>query len=203
MEAGAHIVARHRGDRILHRLPQRLPEMARDARRGPALPLPRQRERIAGQIAGLHEPREHHVQDHQRLPLAGCRQRPVKRPPARIVARMLAAAVRAPQLGRRGREQELPVHDEILVRERRQRLAARDHGPQQQAFGFLAVVLERGRRIDEAREPGAHGVEVMGRGDLRMRAARAVGARASVERGRHGQRIDRQRAQRGVVGRSG
>lgn len=52
-------------------------------RGGPARPLAGQEEGIAGEIASLHQPREHHVQDHRRLALAGRGERAVQRAPVR------------------------------------------------------------------------------------------------------------------------
>ena len=52
---------------------------------------------MAGEMASLHQQREHHVQDHHRLALAGRGERPVKRVPGGIGAQVLAAAPRAPR----------------------------------------------------------------------------------------------------------
>lgn len=59
------------------------------------------------------------------------------------MARVLAAAFSHPARARLRVLQEFTEQLQVLVRERGQRLAELDDRPQQQPFGFLAVVLER------------------------------------------------------------
>ena len=93
-------------------------------------------------------------------------QRAVERPPARIVAGMLASAVSGPPRGGLGIGEKVLVDEQVLVRERGERFAHLQDRPQQQPFGFLAVVVKRGFRIGKAGEPRAKRVEVLIGGNL-------------------------------------
>jgi hypothetical protein len=70
------------------------------------------------------------------------------------------------------------------VRERGERFAQFVGRPQQQAFGLLAVGIERRLRLDEACEPCPDGLDVVLRSNLRTVAERAVRAEATVQFGR-------------------
>ncbi|MGF6606234.1 hypothetical protein OKW45_001134 [Paraburkholderia sp. WSM4175] len=61
--------------------------------------------------------------------------------------------------------------------------------PQQQPFGFLAVVVERRLRLDETGKPRADCVEIGRRGDLHV-AGCAVRAVAAIETGGQFDRIN-------------
>ncbi|EYS87524.1 hypothetical protein CF68_02720 [Cupriavidus sp. SK-4] len=83
---------RHRRDGLFDRVPQVVTEVARDARPVRRAPAARQRERIAGQIAGFGQPGEEGIQNDQRVPHAGRRQGPGKGAPVAVAAAELLAA---------------------------------------------------------------------------------------------------------------
>jgi hypothetical protein len=78
----------------------------------------------------------------------------VKGTPARIVALEFAAAGH-PTLARLRIGKKTLVDEQILMRQRRQRLAQLDDRLQQLPFGFLAVALKRGRRVGHTYKPRA------------------------------------------------
>jgi len=83
-----------------------------------------------------------------------------------------------------GLAEEAFVQQEVFAREARQRSAERLRGLQQQAHGLLAIAAQRVRRRGIFGEPQAHGLDIGVGGDLPVRATRAIGAGAAVERGR-------------------
>jgi len=54
--------ARHGIDGVLDRLPHVVTQVARDTRLGRAAPAARQRERVAGQVAGVDQPGEQAIE---------------------------------------------------------------------------------------------------------------------------------------------
>ncbi|MCY1543281.1 hypothetical protein D9M68_790920 [compost metagenome] len=151
-------------------------QVARDARLGGRAPAAGERERIAGQVAGLGQPSEAGVQDDHRLAHAARRQRPGKRAPVRMAARELLAAGQNPARGWLRIGQEALVGQQVLVRERGQWLAQLQHGPQDQSLHLAAVGLERRRAVGIAREPGGDGGEVVGCSNAGGRGRRTVAA---------------------------
>ena len=116
---------------------------------------------------------------------------------------MLAPAVSGPPRGGLGIGEKVLVDEQVLVRERGERFAHLQDRPQQQPFGFLAVVVKGGFRLGEAGEPRAQRVEIGVGGDLHASAG-AVRAATAIEVGRQVKRIERARGgQGGGHGREG
>ncbi|MCY1528127.1 hypothetical protein D9M68_632220 [compost metagenome] len=166
-------------------------QVARDARLGGRAPAARQRERIAGQVAGFGEPGEAGIQDDQRLAHAAGRQWPGKGAPVRMAARELLAAGQDPARRRLRIGQEARVGQQVLVRERGQRLAQLQDRPQDQPLDLAPVGLEGRRAVGIAREPGGDGGQVVGRGDPRGRGGGAVAAGRAGQRRREPQALER------------
>ena len=171
-------------------------EIAGDARRRVPGALSRERERVAGQIARLHQPRKQRIQDHDRLALTGGRQRAVERAPARIAARMLAASACDPRGGWLRVGEKLLIAQAVLMRERGERFAEHHDRPEQEPLGFLAVVVEGGFRVDKARQPRPDRIEIVVRGDLCATRDGAIRTRAAVQLGRNDERLQRRRMKR-------
>ncbi|MGF6695863.1 hypothetical protein OKW38_000474 [Paraburkholderia sp. MM5496-R1] len=89
-------------------------------------------------------------------------------------------------------DEKVLVDQQVFVRERGERFAHLQDGPQQQPFGFLAVAVERRFRIDEAGEPRADRIGIGHRGDLHV-AGCAVRAVVAIETGGQFERVDRAR----------
>ncbi|SPS03048.1 hypothetical protein CBM2634_U70010 [Cupriavidus taiwanensis] len=77
------------------------------------------------------------------------------------------------------------------MRQRRQRLAELQHGPQQQPLDLAAVGAHGRRAVGIAREPGRDRGQVVGRGDAGGRSGGAVAAGGAGERGRQLQALQR------------
>ncbi len=103
---------------------------------------------------------------------------------------MLASATGSPARAGLRISEEVLIGQQVLMGQRRERLAHLEHGPQQQPFGFLAVVVEGRFRIDEAGEPRADRVEIIAGGNLGDAAPRAIVALAAVQFWRDGQGFD-------------
>jgi hypothetical protein len=86
---------------------------------------------------------------------------------------------------------EVLVDQQVFVGERGERFAQLDDRPEQQPFGFLAIVLEGRFRIGESGEPCSKRFEVVRCRNLRLATGGPVGAVSPVERGREDQRVKR------------
>src|SRR5690606_16227466 len=84
-------------------------------------------------------------------------ERALEGAPVRALARHLGPA---PDLARLRIRKEVLVGHEVLAQEARERLAARENGPEQQALGLAAVGPQRVRRIAELGEPGHDRLEI-------------------------------------------
>lgn len=69
-------------------------------------------------------------------------------------------------------------------------------GPEQEALGFLAVVLKGGSGVREAREPRPDRIEIVVRGDLCATRDGAVETLAAVQFGRNNEPLRRRRMKR-------
>jgi hypothetical protein len=87
--------------------------------------------------------------------------------------------------------EEVLVGQQVFVGERGERFAQLDDRPEQQPFGFLAIVLEGGFRVGESGEPGAERFEVVRCRNQRLATGGPVSAVSHVERGRDDQRVKR------------
>ncbi|SAL51666.1 hypothetical protein AWB72_05483 [Caballeronia concitans] len=186
----------HRHDEVLDLLPEARLKVTSCARRGMASALARERHRIASKVTSLHQPREHGVQDDNRLALTGRREPPVERPPARVAARMFATAPGYPRGGGLRVGEELLVAKAVFMGQRGKGPFHRDDGPKQQSLDFLAIGLEGGFRIGEARQPGANGIQIVIRRDLRTARRGSVRSSSAVETCRDSERFERCRQER-------
>ncbi len=132
-----------RVDRRIHEIDRHHAQITRHARLARRLDVLHQRSRIAAQVAGIGRKGQQRLHDPERLARAGLRQRPGKRPPARIVSR--PAGWRHPLHGRLRVAQPVLVGGEVLDPQRAQRLAVR-LAPQQEAPQLGLRGFQRGRR---------------------------------------------------------